>query len=84
MMAHFARVEEGYVRQVVRVENDAIGGGKFPDSEPVGQAFLAAHDLSGLWLQCSFSGAFRSAYPDSGWRYDEQADAFVPPTTEAV
>ena len=78
-MAHFALVQEGVVKYVTKIENEALDGGQFPASEPLGQAFLADHGIGGTWLQCSYSGAFRSAYPGEGWRYDAEADEFVPP-----
>jgi hypothetical protein len=90
-MAHFALVDGGFVRNVIVVNNDAIDGGTFPDSEPLGQEFIASlPDLaaqSGVWLQCSYSGSFRGAYPGQGWTYDAVADEFIPPPvpiTEAL
>lgn len=78
-MAHFARIEDGVVQQVVAVKNAAINGGEFPDSEPLGQALLAESGHAGDWLQCSYSESFRGAYPSKGWTYDAEADEFVPP-----
>ena len=52
---------------------------KFPDTEPLGQAMLAASGFLGEWLQCSYSGAFRGAYPGIGWRYDAELDEFMAP-----
>ena len=78
-MAHFARIENGVITEVIVVSNDAIDGGHFPDSEPVGQAFIAEIGLEGDWLQCSYSGAFRGSYPGPGWTYDAVADEFVSP-----
>lgn len=78
-MAHFAKVDGGIVRQVIVVSNDDCGGGAFPASEPVGQAFIAACGLDGQWLQCSYSASFRGAYPGPGWTYDAKADQFKAP-----
>ena len=78
-MAHFARVDNGIVTQVIAVNNDAIDGGAFPESEPVGQAMLAESGFDGTWLQCSFSAAFRGCFPGVGWTYDADLDQFVPP-----
>lgn len=78
-MAHFAQVMNGKVQQVIVVNNDAIGGGHFPESEPVGQDFIASIGLDGQWLQCSYSGSFRGAYPGPGWRYDAELDEFTAP-----
>lgn len=78
-MAHFARIEDNIVREVIVVKNKAIDGGTFPESEPLGQAMLAESGFTGEWLQCSYSGAFRGAYPGQGWTYDKQTDTFIPP-----
>lgn len=79
-MAHFARIEDGIVREVIVVNNDAIDGGSFPESEPVGQAMLAESGFDGEWLQCSYSGSFRGCYPGSGYTYDQVIDEFIAPT----
>ena len=50
-MAHFAKVVNDVVEQVIVVANDDCAGGEFPESEPVGQAFIASLGLDGLWLQ---------------------------------
>lgn len=86
-MAHFARIDENNIVQEINViNNDDIGGGGFPDSEPLGQSFQAALGIEGTWLQCSYSGSFRGAYPGPGWMYDAVADEFViiPPTPEEM
>ena len=79
-MAHFAKIEDGFVTQVIVVGNQDCGGGEFPESEPVGQSFIAAIGLTGEYLQCSYSGAFRGAYPGPGWSYDPALDLFIAPT----
>lgn len=83
-MAHFARIEDNIVREVIVVANAAIDGGHFPDSEPLGQVMLAESGFTGLYLQCSYNGNFRSAYPGSGWTYDPEKDEFVPPAAPEV
>ena len=77
-MAHFAKVENGVVQQVIVVANSDCGGGDFPESEPIGQAFIASLGLDGLWLQTSYSGSFRGCYAGSGYTYDAELDEFVP------
>ena len=69
-MAHFAKVENGVVQQVIVVSNDDCGGGDFPESEPIGQAFLASLGLSGEWLQTSYHSNFRNCYASPGWTFD--------------
>jgi hypothetical protein len=83
-MAHFAQVDEtNRVLQVQVINNDDIDGGDFPESEPLGQAFQISLGIPGTWLQCSYSGSFRAAYPGQGWIYDAELDEFIaPPTPE--
>ena len=79
-MAHFAEIEGGgRVLQVQVINNDDIDGGVFPESEPLGQAYQASLGIAGTWLQCSYSGSFRGAYPGIGWTYDAELDEFVAP-----
>lgn len=79
-MAHFAKVLDGIVQAVIVVSNDSCGGGDFPDSEPIGQAFIAdILKLDGKWLQTSYSGSFRSIYAGIGFSYDPISDIYLPP-----
>ena len=78
-MAHFARVENNIVQQVIVVADADCGGGNFPASEPVGQAFLASLGLGGEWKQTSYSGSFRGRYAGIGYTFDGELDEFVPP-----
>ena len=79
-MAHFAKIENNTVTTVIVVSNDDCGGGDFPESEPIGQAFIASLGLDGLWLQTSYHANFRGVYA-SGCTYDAQLDEFVAPPT---
>ena len=73
-MAHFALVDDGIVRNVITVANAAIDDLPFPESEPVGQAFIATlPDLaaqSGTYWQCSYNANFRGVYPGMGFTFD--------------
>lgn len=81
-MAHFARIDNDTVQQVIVVANDDCGGGHFPESEPIGQAFIASLGLTGEWLQTSYHANFRGKYAGIGDLYDAQNDVFVGPTVE--
>ena len=84
-MAHFAKIENNTVEQVIVVANSDCGGGVFPASEPVGQAFLASLGLEGVWKQTSYNANFRGVYASAGWSYDSVNDVFVvPPSPEVV
>ena len=68
-MAHFAQINSNNkVQQVIVVSNDDCGGGNFPESEPIGQAFIASLGLTGEWLQTSYNANFRGCY--AGIEYD--------------
>ena len=69
-MAHFAKIENDTVTQVIVVSNDDCGGGNFPDSEPIGQTFIASLGLTGEWLQTSYNANFRANYANIGYTYD--------------
>jgi len=78
-MAHFARIDNGIVRQVIVVSNDDAPD-PYPESEPIGQAFIAEIlGLSGVWLQTSYHGNFRGRYAGVGYTYDPDLDKFVAP-----
>lgn len=76
-MAHFAEIRDGRVARVIVIDNDDCGGGEFPDSEPVGQAYIAALGLPGEWRQTSYSDSFRGQYAGSGMLFD--GDVFLAP-----
>mgnify|MGYP003332806754 FL=1 len=85
-MAHFAQIEDGIVRQVIVINNTDCGGGDFPASEPLGQAFIGSIGLSGEWRQTSYNNKFRNTYAGIGFTFDPTANdgegAFYPPTSE--
>lgn len=78
-MAHFALIEQDVVREVLVIGNDDCGGGEFPESEPIGQAFIASCGISGNWLQTSYHGSFRGSFAGIGFIYDPVQDIFKAP-----
>ena len=78
-MAHFAKLKDNVVQQVIVVSNADCGGGDFPESEPIGPAFIASLGIDGEWLQTSYHANFRGAYAGMGMIYDEELDTFVAP-----
>ena len=78
-MAHFAKMNGNMVEQVIVVSNDDVNNLPFPDSEPVGQAFIASLGLDGEWLQTSYNSNFRGIYAGISFSYDAELDEFVPP-----
>lgn len=78
-MAHFAKINNNIVETVIVVSDDDCGGGNFPASEPIGQAFIASIGLDGEWKQTSYNNNFRGLYAGIGCTYDSELDEFVAP-----
>ena len=79
-MAHFAELDENNkVIRVLVVSNNDCGGGNFPESEPIGQSFLASLGLSGVWKQTSINSNFRKRYAGIDSVYIPDEDIFVNP-----
>jgi len=79
-MAHFARIENKTVAQVIVVNNETLGNLEYPASEEVGQDFIASLGLDGTWKQTSYNANFRGKYAGSGDTYDSELDTFIAPT----
>lgn len=71
-MAHFAKVEDGIVTQVIVAEQDVIDSGLFGDG----------------WVQTSYNTyggqhpegrPLRKNFAGIGYTYDAERDAFIPP-----
>ena len=76
-MAHFARISDNFIVQhVIVVSNDDIDNLPFPESEPVGQAFIASLGLEGEWLQTSYNGNFRGRMAGIDGCYNAALDVF--------
>jgi hypothetical protein len=69
-MAHFAKIEEGIVTQVVVVSDER---------EQDGEAYLNSLGLEGAWIQTSYNGTIRKNFAGIGYSYNEDFDAFIPP-----
>ena len=77
-MAHFAKVENGIVREVIVISNDDA------PTEAAGKAFIASIGLSGEWVQTSYNnnpveGASRGKYAGIGDTWD--GSVFASPVT---
>lgn len=78
-MAHFAKVSNSVVEQVIVVANSDCAGGSLPESEPAGQAFLASLGLAGEWKQTSYNANFRGKFCNTGDTWN--GTDFVAPVT---
>jgi hypothetical protein len=77
-MAHFAKLENNVVTQVIVVSNQDILDEKGQESEEKGIAFCS-NLLGGTWKQTSYNGKIRKNYAGVGYTYDEGFDAFIAP-----
>ena len=83
-MAHFAKIDNGTVTEVIVVNNETLENLEFPASEPVGQEFIASVGLEGTWKQTSYNANFRGKYAGAGDTYDEVNDVFVAPAAGTI
>lgn len=64
-MAHYAKVENGIVTNVIVAEQDFIDSGAVGDPAS--------------WIQTSYNGTIRGYYAGIGYEYHADIDAFIPP-----
>lgn len=76
-MAHFAKLENNIVTQVIVVHNDELLQDGI-ELESKGIAFCESL-FGGVWLQTSYNGNIRKNYAGIGYIYDVDKDAFIPP-----
>lgn len=68
-MAHFAKIENGIVTNVVVVDDI---------NESNGQEFLNSIGLRGIWIQTSYNNNIRKKFAGIGDVYNEELDRFEP------
>jgi hypothetical protein len=76
-MAHFAKIEDGFVTQVIVVENEILLNDDGIEDETLGKEFcktLFGDDTN--WVQTSFNGSTRGKFAALGDFYDEGANVF--------
>ena len=64
-MAHFAKIKNNIVTEVIVAEQNFINSGT------VGDSFE--------WVQTSYNNSFRTNYAAVGYTYDKTKDAFIAP-----
>jgi hypothetical protein len=68
-MAHFAKIENGKVSQVIVVNNEVLQDADGVEHESIGVVFCA--DLfGGEWVQTSYNAKFRGKYAGVGDVWD--------------
>lgn len=77
-MAHFAKIENGIVTQVIVVGNADTANADGVEKEYIGAAFCERL-FGGDWKQTSYNANFRKNYAGIGYSFDEDRNAFIPP-----
>ena len=77
-MAHFAKIENNLVTQVIVVDNNDNMDEQGNELESVGAQFCTDL-LGGSWVQTSYNGTMRKNYAGIGYSFDTTRDAFIPP-----
>lgn len=75
-MAHFAKIKNGTVAEVIVIGNEQA------PTEAEGKAFIASCGLDGEWVQTSYNANFRNKFAGIGDTYDSVNDVFVAPIVE--
>ena len=81
-MAHFAKIENNIVTNVIVISNDVCGEPTltFPDTCAAGRAFIAdTLKLDGVWKQTSYNSSFRGRFAGIGFEYSAELDRFPVP-----
>ena len=74
-MAHFARLENNIVREVIVINNEVLKDENGIEQESIGAQFCA-DTFGGEWKQTSYNGNFRGKYAGNGDIYDPVEDVF--------
>lgn len=69
-MAHFARVVNDVVDNVIVIDNEHLLDQEGAEQEALGLAYLHSIGLLGTWVQTSYNGSFRGAYAGIGMIWD--------------
>ena len=77
-MAHYAKIENNIVTQVIVVDNKDTADANGVEKEHIGAAFCERL-FGGTWMQTSYNGNKRKNYAGIGYTYNADLDAFVPP-----
>ena len=78
-MAHFAKIENNIVTQVIVVNNEVLLDENNVEQESIGAQFCQ-DTFGGTWVQTSYNANFRGRYAGIGDLWD--GTNFTTPTTE--
>ena len=82
-MAHFAKIEDGIVREVIVVNNEVLLDSEGIEQEALGVKFCE-ETFGGTWVQTSYNNNFRGIYAGIGYIYDPVIDEFKAPIIEEI
>jgi hypothetical protein len=68
-MAHFARVENGVVAEVIVIANEVLLDENGTEQESIGTAFCN-ETFGGEWVQTSYNANFRGQFANPGFTWD--------------
>ncbi len=78
-MAHFAKIEDRTVVQVLVIGNEDITDENGDEQESLGVALCNQLYGDATWVQTSYNNNFRKNYAGNRYTYDQTRDAFIPP-----
>ena len=83
-MGYFAWITDSKVVDISVLDDSVTDNLPFPESEPLGQAFLADlwGDTPASYVECSIDGEYRGTYPGVGYTFD--GTVFAPPAIEEI
>jgi hypothetical protein len=80
-MAHFAKIENNAVTQVIVVNNEVLNNAEGLDGETLGVAFCKSlYGEDTIWVQTSYNASFRGKFAGMGDTWD--GTNFVYPVVE--
>tara|TARA_R100001163_G_C5020978_1_gene163810 strand:+ start:337 stop:756 length:420 start_codon:yes stop_codon:yes gene_type:complete len=78
-MAHFAKIEDGNVTDIIVVANAVLDDGSETENEQQGKDLIAQIGKDGTWVQTSYNNNFRKQYAVIGGTYNSEKDIFINP-----
>ena len=83
-MAHFAKIEDGNVTDIIVVANPVLDDGSETENEQQGKDLIAEIGKDGTWVQTSYNGNFRKQFAVIGGTYNSEKDIFINPKPQDV
>jgi hypothetical protein len=79
-MAHFARIQDNVVQQVIVINNSELLDTNANEQESLGVAFCQSlFGASDVWTQTSYNSNLRKNFAGIGYTYDLARDSFIAP-----